>query len=86
MLTFANSLVPDQTRQNVGLDLNRILLDNLMVSCKIFSKKLILKNSMQRVNWKLTVKVCRSASCYNYNETLPLRNFVLQIGGFLELF
>ena len=68
-VNLSNSLVPAQT-QNVGLNLNPILLVNLMVSCKMFSKKLILKNSMQRVNWKLTVKVCRSASCNNYNETL----------------
>ena len=45
VITFANSLGQDQARQNVEADLDQNCL-RLMVFCKKFSKKMILKKEL----------------------------------------
>ena len=44
LITFANSLDPDQGRHSVGPDLDPYLLTLLYHSCKILLKRLILKS------------------------------------------
>ena len=48
LITFANSLDPDQARQNVGPDLDQNCLTLWSYSWKNFSKKLILKKISRR--------------------------------------
>ena len=48
LITFTNSLVPDQDQQNVGPDLDPYRLTLWQCSWKNFSKKLILKKVSSR--------------------------------------
>ena len=47
LITFANSLDPDQARQNVGPDLDPKLFDTLMVFPKEFFKKVDFEKNQQ---------------------------------------
>ena len=47
LITFTNSLDPDQAQQNVGLDLNLKLFDTLMVFLKEFFKKVDFEKNQQ---------------------------------------
>ena len=56
LITLANSLDPDQDRQNVGPDLDPNCLTLWWYSWKNFRKKLILERNPQRMrkSWKIT--------------------------------
>ena len=68
MITFANSLDPDQARQNIGPDLDLNCL-TLMVFLKEFFEKFTLKN--QQKSWKITLlakswhDIVRTCYCYS---------------------
>ena len=51
---FANSLDPDQDRQNVGPDMDSNCSTLMVYSLKNFFKKLILKKKADKKAWKIT--------------------------------
>ena len=68
-LTFANSLDPDQDRQNVGpdLDSNRLTL-NQVVFLKEFFKKLILIKSQHTAKKSMKNYACKGFSYHTFRR------------------
>ena len=62
LITFANSLFPDQCRQNVGPDLDTDRLTLLLYSLKMLLKKFILKKKSADDNE--SIKLTQRAKIY----------------------
>ena len=75
LITFANSLDPDQDRQNVGPDLDPNFLTLWQCSGSIFLKKLIWKTSVDNNKSMKNYPTCKLPNVLYLVESVSMRHF-----------
>ena len=79
LITFANSLDPDQARQNVGPDLDPNCLTLMVFLKDCFLKKKKLKKKKKKKKKQTTKKACKiTQHAKSYRRTKPTCRFDLK--------